>query len=91
MSYWDQKAYAVEYGGPQYSVPTELNIPSSTTNSASVYDVESKSRKESPAEETKESITVPDVKRAFPIFFNEIFLKYIFFFLKNFKKIFFLK
>ncbi|RIA90804.1 hypothetical protein C1645_768925 [Glomus cerebriforme] len=57
MSYWDQKAYAVEYGGSQDSVQIEPNITS--TNSASVYEAENKNRKESP-EETKISVAVPE-------------------------------
>ncbi|PKK71434.1 hypothetical protein RhiirC2_865607 [Rhizophagus irregularis] len=62
MSYWDQKAYAVEYGGSQHSVQIEPNATSSSTNSASVYEAESKNRKESLAEESKESVAVPDTK-----------------------------
>ena len=64
MSYWDQKAYAIEYGGSQHSIPIEPNI----TNSTSIYEIESKSRKESPAKEPKESIAVPDIKRSISTF-----------------------
>ncbi|CAG8605852.1 6040_t:CDS:10 [Funneliformis mosseae] len=61
MSYWDQKAYAVEYCGSQCSVPIESNMPSSSTNSTSVNEAENKSRKES-SEATKEVIAVPETK-----------------------------
>ncbi|CAI2170167.1 18789_t:CDS:10 [Funneliformis geosporum] len=62
MSYWDQKAYAVEYCGSQCSVPIESNIPLSSINSTSLNEAESKIRKESSSEAMKESITVPETK-----------------------------